>query len=116
MESAKREIALTEGGIARISDDIKTPQESGAKVSWRMCTRAKVKICDDAKCFILSQNGKKLKVSIQDAFGFKAKTWSARPSLACEYKNKGVSVIGFEANIPAGTEASFCVFLEPIKE
>ena len=116
LESAKREIALTEGGIARISDDIKTPQESGAKVSWRMCTRAKVKICDDAKCFILFQNGKKLKVSIQDAFGFKPKTWSARPSLACEYKNKGVSVIGFEANIPAGTEASFSVFLEPIKE
>ena len=116
LEYASREIALVEGGKIRILDEVKTPQKSGAKVSWRMCTRAKVQICDGAKGFILSQDGKKLRIWAKDNFGFKAKTWSAKPSLKCEYQNKGVSVIGFEADIPSGTYASLEVFLGPVGE
>ena len=52
-----------------------------------------------------------MKIKASSEVAFKYCTWSAEPKAEFDSPNKNMIVVGIEAVVPAGTEASFTVSL-----
>ena len=59
----------------------------------------------------LEKGGEIMKLKASSEVEFKYCTWSAEPKEEFDSPNKNMIVVGIEAVVPAGTEASFTVTL-----
>ncbi|GLU52852.1 hypothetical protein Dfri01_23130 [Dyadobacter frigoris] len=110
VKKAERGIALMDGQFVIVTDEIENLDKE-TTVRWAMLTSAKVDLKGNQA--ELSQNGKKLIISIPNSPEISIKTWTTNPPHDYDDPNPGTTLVGFEAVIPAGKKQSFQVFLIP---
>lgn len=110
VKKAERGIAIIDGQYVVVTDEIENSDKE-TTVRWAMLTSAKVEIKGNQA--ELTQNGKKLTISVPDSPSISIKTWTTNPPHDYDDPNPGTTLVGFEAVIPAGKNQSFQVFLMP---
>ena len=110
LDAAYRSVILTKENSVIINDRIENGEISHELI-WRMLTKAEVRHTKDG--FILSQQGKRLKVSLP--VNAKYFSESALPMGIVDATNPGVSVIGYRMKIDPKEKVDLKVFLIPIK-
>ncbi|HEV7350651.1 heparinase II/III domain-containing protein [Telluribacter sp.] len=103
--SAQRGIAIVDEKYVVIRDEVKA-LDKATTLRWTLLTAAKVNILD-GKTVELSQNGKKMYLTFDAKVPLTLKTWSTVPTHDYDAPNPGTYLVGFEAEIPAGTEQAF---------
>ena len=77
-----------------------------------MLTPAEVEIVGPNKA-ILRKDGKQLALSVSGASNITMKTWSTQPPRDYDAPNPGTVLVGFEAIVPASTNVTLKVVLQP---
>lgn len=108
-QSLERTVKMLEDGSAVVTDQVVALAGSPVKYSWRMVTEAQPEIT--RKCIILRSGGKKIRLQAESSCKFRYTTWSADPKESYDEPNEGVSIVGIEAEVPAGKTAGFTVTL-----
>lgn len=110
VKKAERGIALIDDQYVVVTDEIENLDRE-TTVRWAMLTSAKVELKGSQA--ELTQNGKKLTISVPNSPEISIKTWTTNPPHDYDDPNPGTTLVGFEAVIPAGKDQSFQVFLMP---
>ncbi len=113
LNSAKRGIAIVKKNFVVIRDELKA-NDKKTTVKWSMVTSANVKITGK-NTIELQKDGKKLTLKVESPVKFNMKTWSTQSLNKHDAPNTGTIIVGFEAELPAGSNNSFCVKLIPDK-
>jgi hypothetical protein len=111
LRKALRGIAIIDNQYVVVRDEIETSGEP-IVIRWNLLTSATVNITGN-NTSILTKNGKKLTVKIQEPDGITMKTWSTVPQHFYDAANPGTIMVGFEATVPANTKTAFTVLLLP---
>jgi hypothetical protein len=111
LNSAKRGIAIIDKQYVTVRDEIETPG-SVKRIRWTLLTSAKVQITGKNTA-VLSKNGKKLTLKVQEPAGIVMKTWSTDPPHSYDAPNPGTIMVGFEVTVPANTKTALSVLLLP---
>jgi len=111
VEAVNRGVAIIDKKYVVVSDEIKTNTQQ-ATVRWSMLTPAEVKIGENGTAE-LTQNGKKLTLSVTSPAKISLKTWPTTPTNSYDEPNVGTTLVGFEVTIPANTTQSLVVLLVP---
>lgn len=114
LKEARRGIAIIDNRNVVVRDEVKALDRS-TTLRWTLLTPAQVKILNN-KTIELSQNGKTLYLIIDSKANFSIKTWSTTPSNDYDAPNPGTTLVGFEADIPAGTGQYFNSFFSKTKK
>jgi hypothetical protein len=111
LQKAIRGIAIVDNQYVTVRDEIETP---GAEtvIRWNLLTSAEVSITGNNTA-VLTKNGKKLTIKVQEPAGIVMKTWSTVPAHSYDAANPGTIMVGFEATIPANTKTALTVLLLP---
>lgn len=112
-----RTVRLVDGRYLEIADTVTALDDKPAKVHWNMTTPASVNISGNG--IKLTQKGKTLTLkTVSDAVPVKYAEWPVDPKeyntplAGYETKAEGVSLCGFEAEVPAGKTAVFITTLK----
>ncbi|CAG5008902.1 hypothetical protein DYBT9275_04381 [Dyadobacter sp. CECT 9275] len=108
LQSAKRGISIIDNREVVIRDEVKAPDRN-TTLRWTLLTPAHVKVLDK-KTVELTQNGKTMYLIFDSELPISIKTWPTTPPKDYDAPNPGTALVGFEANIPAGTEQYFNTF------
>ena len=108
---AKRTISIMDGKKVQVQDEIKTNNRE-TKIRWNMLTPAEVEIVGPNKA-ILRKDGKQLALTVSGASNITMKTWSTQPPRDYDAPNPGTVLVGFEAIVPASTNVTLKVVLQP---
>lgn len=121
LKKAVRKAVIVEDQYLKIEDFIQT-NDDAVDVRWNMVTPASAQLVDE-RTILLSQNGKNMMLTVDANVPFKL---AIRPSenpkeYISEFgnykygdynqKNKGTVMVGFDAIVPANTEAKYTVKL-----
>ena len=112
LASAKRGVAIVENRYVLVQDETETLPGEPAKVRWTMVTDADVEQ-KKHDSVLLKKDGKKLLIQFKSDVPLKVMTWSANPGNGYDAPNPGVTLLGFEAEVPAGVKATFKTLLYP---
>lgn len=110
--SSHRGIAIVNKEYVLIQDEIKTLSDKGSKVRWAMATDATPQITADNR-IVLTKGGKQLTVQVNSEVDIHMAVWSAETGKDYDFPNPGVSMIGFELDLPKQTEVTWYVSLLP---
>ena len=108
---ASRGIAIINNQYVTVRDEVETPVAE-TTIRWNMLTPAEVSITGNNTA-VLTINGKKLTLKVQEPTGIKLKLWSTVPLHSYDAANPGTIMVGFEVILPANTKASLTVLLLP---
>jgi hypothetical protein len=108
---AKRTISIMDSKKVQVQDQIKTNNRE-TKIRWNMLTPAEVEIVGPNKA-ILRKDGKQLALTVSGASNITMKTWSTQPPRDYDAPNPGTVLVGFEAIVPASTNVTLKVVLQP---
>jgi len=108
---AKRTISIMDGKKVQVQDEIKTNNRE-TKIRWNMLTPAEVEIVGPNKA-MLRKDGKQLALTVSGASNITMKTWSTQPPRDYDAPNPGTVLVGFEAIVPASTNVTLKVVLQP---
>ncbi|QCX52803.1 heparinase II/III family protein [Elizabethkingia sp. JS20170427COW] len=111
VKKAVRGVALRNKKYALIQDEI-TTGPSSVKLRWSMPTEAKAEVLSPNE-LLLTKNGEKLLLKVHSDVPVQATTWSTTSPNDFDAPNPGSGIVGFEANIPSESEATFSVQLIP---
>lgn len=112
IKSCVREAYFDEDRNFEVFDKI-VSGEDGHILRWGICTDAKPIL--KSNLAILEKNGKKVEVSFASNLKVELKTWSAEQNKDYDAPNKGFVILGFEAPLPANSEAFIKVNFRPKK-
>jgi hypothetical protein len=111
VNQAKRTISIMDGKKVQVQDEIKT-NDRQTKIRWNMLTPAEVEIVGPNKA-MLRKDGKQLALTVSGASNITMKTWSTQPPRDYDAPNPGTVLVGFEAIVPASTNVTLKVVLQP---
>ena len=111
LQKASRGIAIIDNQYVTVHDEIET-KEAETTIRWNLLTSAEVSITGNNTA-VLTNNGKKLTLKVQEPDGIIMKTWSTVPLHSYDAANPGTIMVGFEVKIPAKTRTSLTVVLLP---
>ncbi|AQG79364.1 heparinase II/III domain-containing protein [Spirosoma montaniterrae] len=111
LQTARRGVALLNGQYVVVRDEL-TALAKPATVRWTMLTPADVTITGPNSAE-LRQQGKTLTLRVQEPAQVTMKTWTAEPPNDYDAPNPGMSLIGFEVTMPAGSSGALTVLLLP---
>lgn len=110
IDAAYRSVTLTKENAVVINDRIENG-EASHQIVWRMLTKAEVGTAEYG--FLLSQEGKKLKVCLPAGAEYFSEP--ALPMEAVDAPNPGVSIIGYKIKMNPKEKVDLRVSLIPIK-
>jgi hypothetical protein len=108
-----RGIAIVDKAYVLIRDEIKT-LDKPTKIRWTMLTPATVNI-NSSNSAELIKDGRRLTLQVKSPGKVTMKTWSTDPPNSYDAPNPGTTLVGFEIDVPAGTEETLEVLLIPEK-
>ena len=112
-EKILRKIALLDRSRVLVQDELTQPKE-GSVIHWRMMTRSKVVISEDASEATLSQKGHHLLAHILEPKGAHFKVLSAKPSSVDEKQNARNYVLTVDTVVKeSGTPLRIAILLSP---
>jgi hypothetical protein len=107
--SVERSVKILKNNNLVVVDKVAAKDGASVKYSWRMVTDA---VPDVKNNFILlEKKGVLMKLKASSDLEVKYCTWSTEPKEVYDDPNKNMIVVGFEAVVPEGDEASFEVTL-----
>lgn len=109
---AERGTAIVNSRYALIRDEVQAGA-TGTTLRWTMLTTATPVLSAANSTITLTKGAKKVIVKVASSSPVTLKTWSTKPATSYENPNTGTVLVGFEANLPAGTSTAFNVFLSP---
>lgn len=115
LKEAKRTVALIDKSYVLVEDNI-VSNDKPATIKWNMTTQATKVTEVSPNIFLLTFGDKKLFVKIDGANKLRSYFKPAAPTLSFELPNPGVSLFGFEFDLPANTTKQVQVYLMPEKE
>jgi hypothetical protein len=108
-KSVERTVKILRNNNLVVVDKVAAKDGASVKYSWRMVTDA---VPDVKNNFILlEKKGVLMKLKASSDLEVKYCTWSTEPKEVYDDPNKNMIVVGFEAVVPEGDEASFEVTL-----
>ena len=108
-KSVERTVKILKNNNLVVVDKVAAKEGASVKYSWRMVTDAAPDVKNN---FIyLEKKGVIMKLKASSEVPFKYCTWSAEPKDEGDSPNKNMVVVGIEAVVPEGVEASFTVTL-----
>lgn len=111
LSKAQRGVAIVNNKYVMVRDEIET-SSSETTIRWNMVTPANVSITGSNRA-VLTKNGKKLILQVQEPATVTMKTWSTEPAHDYDAPNPGTIMVGFEVKIPANTKSALTVLLIP---
>lgn len=108
-QNVERTVRMLEDNSVVVTDKVAALSDKPVKYSWRMVTKALPEV--KKKHIILRSGDQEMILKAQSGVKFKYKTWSAEPKENYDEPNKGVIIVGLEAEVPAGKSADFVVTL-----
>ena len=108
-KSVERTVKMLKNNDLVVVDKVAAKDGASVKYSWRMVTDAAPDVNDSH--IYLEKGGEIMKLKASSEVEFKYCTWSAEPKEEFDSPNKNMVVVGIEAVVPAGTEASFTLTL-----
>lgn len=115
LKESKRAVALIDKSYVLV-EDIVTANDKSATIKWNMTTQATNVTEVSPNTFLLTFGDKKLFVKIDGAIKLRLYFKPAAPTLSFELPNPGVSLFGFEFDLPANATKHIQVYLMPEKE
>jgi hypothetical protein len=112
LDGCTRGIAIVDRQYVAVRDEFKTTNRETTTVRWTLLTSADVRFKGN-HAIELRKDGKKLTVEISATVKVALKTWPTTPTHDYDAPNPGFTLAGFEATIPAGTNAAWTVKLIP---
>jgi hypothetical protein len=112
-DKAVRGIAIVEKSYVLVRDEVRTIDKP-VKIRWTMLTPATVNI-NSSNSAELTKDGRKLTLQVKSPGKVTMKTWSTDPPNSYDAPNPGTTLVGFEIEVPAGTEETLEVLLVPGK-
>ena len=112
--SVFRTVSLVDGEVLEIRDSVTALTDRDAQVRWTMATDASASEAPDG--FILSKAGRRLRLSTGGSPRFWRQPLTAADTLftALKPRHEGISLIGFEATVPAGQTLVFTTRLSDL--
>ena len=108
-KSVERTVKILKNNNLVVVDKVAAKEGASVKYSWRMVTDAAPDVKNN---FIyLEKKGVIMKLKASSEVPFKYCTWSTEPKDEGDSPNKNMVVVGIEAVVPEGAEASFTVTL-----
>ena len=108
-KSVERTVKMLKNNNLVVVDKVAAKDGASVKYSWRVVTDAAPDVKNN---FIyLEKNGVIMKLKASSEVPFRYCTWSAEPKDEGDSPNKNMVVVGIEAVVPEGAEASFTVTL-----
>ena len=111
LKSLKRGAAILDNRYVLIQDEYQTGDRP-ATVRWNMLTAARPQIID-SRTIVLTLGDEKLTIRADDALSVKARTWDTLSPNSFDASNEGTVFVGFEFELPAGTQKRMNVYLIP---
>ena len=102
--AAKRGVGMVDQQYVIIRDEVATLSKP-TLLEWRMLTTANVEINDGM--ILLKKDGRRLHMLPMGSVPFELKTWSTEPTTDYDAPNPGTIMVGFEAQLPADSDAFF---------
>ena len=107
--SVERTVKILKNNNLVVVDKVTAKDGASVKYSWRMVTDA---VPDVKNNFILlEKKGVLMKLKVSSDLEIKYCTWRTEPKEVYDDPNRNMIVVGFEAVVPEGDEASFEVTL-----
>ncbi|QRR00632.1 heparinase II/III domain-containing protein [Dyadobacter sandarakinus] len=113
LAKAERGIAIVNGRYTVVRDELEGSGQA-ATIRWTLLTKARVNIVD-ATTVELSQDGKRMQLVFDSSIPIQIRTWSTAPPSHYDAPNPGTTLVGFEAELPAGSKASVNAFFVKAK-
>ena len=107
--NVERTVKMLADNSVVVIDRVTATDEQPVKYSWRMITKAQPEVKN--RRIILRSGDKKISLRAKSDVKFCYRTWSAEPKEVYDEPNKGVTIVGIEADIPAGKSTDFVVTL-----
>lgn len=111
VKKAHREVSLDQYDYLTVIDSIEC-DKSGINLKWNMVTPANARIHDNNN-IILEKDGRTMVLSLHSSIKARFRILSNAPIHDYDEPNPGTVRVGFEADIPAHTKATFKVQLAP---
>jgi len=111
LNKSVRGLAIVDNQYVMVRDEIQTTA-SETLVRWNLVTSAAVTITENNTAELV-KNGKKLVLKVTEPSNVTMKTWSTVPPNSWDAANPGTIMTGFEAMIPANSNAALVVLLLP---
>lgn len=108
-----RGTAIVDSRYVVVQDEVET-LENPVELTWTMVTRATVRQLNEHS-LELTEGNKKMIVKVESDRKVRLINVPATPPQPYDVPNEGVTIIGFEASIPAMTQTTYCVKLIPQK-
>jgi hypothetical protein len=108
-KSVERTVKILRNNNLVVVDKVAAKDGASVRYSWRMVTDADPDV--KSNFIYLVKNGVTMKLKASSDLDVKYCTWSTQPKEEYDDPNKNMIVVGFEAVVPEGTEASFKVTL-----
>jgi len=114
LKNATREIAIINDEYLEVVDCVSTG-DSDCSVRWNIATKGKVTINPDRKGFTISQNDKKLSVTLESDASFTAMKFIPQVQVEGDEPLKGYELAGFEIMVKKASSATFKATLKQIE-
>lgn len=111
LAGSRRGVAIVDKQYVVVRDELKTPDKE-TTVRWTLLTATDARPAGK-NTIELRKDGKKLKIEISSPVKIEIKTWPTTSPNDYDAPNPGTVMVGFEAQVPANTEAAFTVKLIP---
>lgn len=109
LTQAQRRITIAHEAEVHVRDEVRAGAKD-ATVRWTLLTPATVTLLDPHTAE-LRKDGKKLRLHVDSPVRITLTTWPTTPPHDYDAANPGTTLIGFEARVPAQTQASWTVRL-----
>ncbi len=109
---AERGVAIVNKKYVVVRDEVQAAT-APTTMRWTMLTTATPTINASNSTITLTKGTKKVILKIASFTPVTLKTWTTVSPNSYDAANPGTTLVGFEANLPAGTSTTFNVFLSP---
>ncbi len=112
VKESVRAVAMADNACAVVEDRV-TTGERFTRMRWNMMTEADTITELGDHVYLLEKGAKRLYLRIQTPVGIEVYRRPASPVNSYDSENPGISMFGFEAELPLDTTVRFTVFLMP---